>query len=44
MMRGDMGETVSRTDRKRTVPGFVPAETAFIGGNCGICETVHTYQ
>src|ERR1700682_5130259 len=32
-----MVRTVTRTDRKRTVPGFVPAETASIGGNCGIC-------
>ena len=30
-----MGEVISRTERKRTVPAFVPAETAAIGGNRG---------
>jgi hypothetical protein len=31
------GLTPSRTNRKRTVPGFVPVETASIGGNRATC-------
>jgi hypothetical protein len=31
---------ISRTERKRTVPTFVPAETDSISGNCGNRERV----
>ena len=41
MMRAaDMAMTIAGTDRQRTVPGFVPAETVTICGNRAICGSV----